>query len=111
VLAAMTRYATEGCASSGRGAYAEAIESGRLIAKCRARLNTLVQRRRSEPLRLHAQLLGRAEPRDQGLILHRPPGHAICTHVDHNSVLRPLNALADANAVERRASRSIPDAV
>jgi selenocysteine lyase/cysteine desulfurase len=31
----------------------------------------------------------------------RDHGHAICTHIDHNSILRPLNALSDAGAIEQ----------
>ena len=35
VLEAMARYATELGASAGRGAYAEAVETGELIDECR----------------------------------------------------------------------------
>jgi len=38
VFDAMARYATELGASAGRGAYAEAVETGQLIASCRRRL-------------------------------------------------------------------------
>src|SRR4051794_19813867 len=41
VLAAMQQYATTLGASAGRGAYAEAVECGRMIGQCRHRLNTL----------------------------------------------------------------------
>ena len=41
VLSAMTDYATTLGASAGRGAYAEALETGKLIALCRARLSAL----------------------------------------------------------------------
>src|SRR5215469_15607617 len=38
VLEAMTHYATQLGASAGRGAYAEAVETGKMIAQCRQRL-------------------------------------------------------------------------
>ena len=42
VTDAMVRYARELGASAGRGAYAEAIETGALIGECRRRLNKLL---------------------------------------------------------------------
>src|SRR5438270_13796850 len=42
VTEAMVRYATELGASAGRGAYAEAMETGALIGECRRRINTLI---------------------------------------------------------------------
>jgi cysteine desulfurase family protein len=100
VLAAMMRYATEGCASSGRGAYAEAIESGRLIAQCRQRLNTLFNGEDPNHFVFTLNCSDALNLAIKGLIVGRPRGHAICSHIDHNSILRPLNALADANLVE-----------
>src|ERR1035437_2791516 len=41
MMEAMVRYATEVGASAGRGAYAEARESARVIRVCRERLNEL----------------------------------------------------------------------
>src|ERR1700739_262153 len=41
VLSAMRDYATDLGASAGRGAYAEAIETGKLISLCRSRLSAL----------------------------------------------------------------------
>ena len=41
VLEAMTRYATDCGASAGRGGYAEAAESGKLLSDVRQRLCTL----------------------------------------------------------------------
>src|SRR5439155_24346532 len=41
VLFAVADYATQLGASAGRGAYAEAIDTGKLIAQCRSRLRDL----------------------------------------------------------------------
>jgi len=37
----------------------------------------------------------------KGLVDPQRRGHAICTSIDHNSVLRPLNALADRGWIEQ----------
>src|SRR6202034_3555153 len=37
----------------------------------------------------------------KGLVYPGRGGHAICTEIDHNSILRPLNALADAGRLEQ----------
>lgn len=93
VTEAMCRYAAELGASAGRGAYLEAIETGELISECRMRLNRLFHGEKPEHFvftlncsdALNLAIKGLAGPDDRG--------HAICTHIDHNSILRPLNAL------------------
>ncbi|NJL32492.1 MAG: aminotransferase class V-fold PLP-dependent enzyme [Phycisphaerales bacterium] len=49
VMAAMQHYAAELGASPGRGAYAEARESGRLMNECRGRIAQLIGRMRVNP--------------------------------------------------------------
>lgn len=90
VFAAMTRYVAELGASAGRGAYREAVETGSMIFECRRRLCRLFNGEKPEHVvftlncsdALNLALHGLVDP-DRG-------GHAICTHIDHNSVLRPL---------------------
>jgi len=101
VLTAMTDYATQLGASAGRGAYAEAVETGKLIATCRSRLNALFNGEDpnhfiftlncSDALNLAIKGLMRADD---------VRAHAICTRIDHNSILRPVNALADAGQLD-----------
>jgi cysteine desulfurase / selenocysteine lyase len=103
VLAAMTRYATEIGASAGRGAYAEAVESGRVIAQCRERLNTLFNGEDPNHFVFTLNCSDALNLAIKGLV-HGSSGetiHAVCTHIDHNSILRPMNALADANLIEQ----------
>ena len=82
----------------GRSGYAEAIEAGRIVERARRGV---------------AQLLGAAEPRqvvftysgtdslNTGHPRSGPPGdHVVTTVCEHNSVLRPLRALADEGGVE-----------
>src|SRR5688500_453684 len=101
VLAAMTRYATEIGASAGRGAYAEAVESGRVIAQCRERLNALFNGEDPNHFVFTLNCSDALNLAIKGLVSGHEHGHAICTHIDHNSILRPLNALADAGAIEQ----------
>src|SRR5688572_18246189 len=101
VLAAITRYATQIGASAGRGAYAEAVESGRVIATCRHKLNTLFNGEDPNHFVFTLNCSDALNLAIKGLVLGRKQGgHAICTHIDHNSILRPLNALADAQLIE-----------
>jgi len=109
VLEAMTRYANELGASAGRGAYREAVETGTLIAECRRELNSLFHAENPEHFIFTLNCTDALNLAIKGLLLHesritnhvsRTP-HAICTAIDHNSILRPLNALADRNAITR----------
>lgn len=95
VLEAMTRYATTIGASAGRGAYAEAIETANLIAQCRQRLNKLFNGQRAEHFVFTLNCTDGLNLAIKGLVDPRRTNHAICTQIDHNSVLRPLNALED----------------
>ncbi|MEX0885653.1 MAG: aminotransferase class V-fold PLP-dependent enzyme [Phycisphaeraceae bacterium] len=103
VLDAMTHYAAALGASAGRGAYAEAREVGRLIYECRERLCRLLggedpdhvvfTHNTTDALNLAIKGVVGAHPAD------RP--HVITTAFDHNSVLRPLNHLADVRAIDQ----------
>ena len=97
VTEAMVRYATELGASAGRGAYAEAAETGELMNDCRRRLNRLFHGEKPEHFvftlncsdALNLAIKGLIEPESGGR------AHAICTHIDHNSILRPLHSLEE----------------
>lgn len=104
VLAAMTHYATELGASAGRGAYAEAVETGRLIQQCRQRLCDLFNGEDANHFIFTLNCSDALNIAIKGILLaagqSTPRPHAICSHIDHNSVLRPLNALADAGVID-----------
>ncbi len=103
---AMMRFATELGASPGRGAYAEAREAGRLMLECRQRLCRLIHADESKP----QQIIFTLNTTDalnlaiRGILLAASTadkGHIITTWLDHNSVLRPYNALADQIGIEQ----------
>ena len=101
VTEAMVRYATQIGASAGRGAYREAVETGELLSECRRRLNKLFNGQRSEHFIFTLNCSDALNLAIKGLIDPAHKAHAICTQVDHNSILRPLNALVDAGLVEQ----------
>jgi cysteine desulfurase family protein len=101
VTDAMVHYATEIGASAGRGAYQEAIESSRVLSDCRKRLNTLFNGQKPEHFVFTLNCSEALNLAIKGLIQPAGSGHAICTHIDHNSILRPLNALADRGIVNQ----------
>ena len=94
VTAAMVRYASELGASAGRGGYAEAMETGGLIAECRRRLNQFFHGQGPNQFIFTLNCSDALNLAIKGLIDPEKSNHAICTHIDHNSILRPLNALA-----------------
>ena len=98
---AMMRYARELGASAGRGAYAEAIETGGLIGDCRRRLNRLFHGENADHFIFTLNCSDALNVAIKGLIHPGVKSHAICTHIDHNSILRPLNALQDAGLIEQ----------
>ena len=101
VTEAMVRYATQIGASAGRGAYREAIETGELLNECRRRLNRLFNGQRAEHFVFTLNCSDALNLAIKGLINPSKKAHAICTQVDHNSILRPLNALMDAGLIEQ----------
>ena len=95
VMEAMVRYMTELGASAGRGAYREAVETGALIFECRRRLNRLFNGERAEHFVFTLNCTDALNLAVRGLIDADAAGgaHAVCTHIDHNSILRPLNEM------------------
>ena len=90
---AMMRFATNLGASPGRGAYAEAREAGRLMTLCRQRINQLINGQNPDHVIFTLNTTDGLNIAIRGLI--RPGDHMITTWLDHNSVLRPFNALVE----------------
>jgi cysteine desulfurase family protein len=99
VTDAMVRYATELGASAGRGGYREAMETAGIIAECRRGLNQLFHGQNPDHFIFTLNCSDALNLAIKGLIDPRGNSHAICTHIDHNSILRPLNALQEAGCV------------
>jgi len=95
VLEAMTDFATRLGASPGRGAYAEAREAGELMHRCRQRINTLINGTSPDHVVFTLNTSDALNLAIRGIVHAAPESrrHVITTHLDHNSVLRPLNEL------------------
>jgi cysteine desulfurase / selenocysteine lyase len=100
VLEAMSSYALEIGASAGRGAYAEAVASGNVLDRCRAAACRFINGHDPRQIIFTLNCSDALNLAIKGLIDRTPvqigeKPHAICTATDHNSILRPLHALAD----------------
>jgi cysteine desulfurase family protein len=98
---AMSLYATQSGASPGRGGYQEAQEIGSQITECRRRLCDLIHGERAESIVFTSNCTEALNLAIKGLIDPRIGGHAICTHTDHNSILRPINAMTELGWIEQ----------
>ncbi len=97
VAEAMTRYLREVGVSPGRGAYAQAAEAQRLVADTRRKLVNLVGG--SDPDRL---IFGLNCTDALNMAIKGTLGdgdHVVTTTLEHNSVSRPLQRLADAGVI------------
>ncbi len=96
---AMLRFATEVGASPGRGAYAQARDAGHMLYECRRRLCTLFNGENPDHVIFTLNATDALNMAIHGLI--GGGGHLITTWMDHNSVLRPFNALTPRPGVEQ----------
>lgn len=95
VTEAMVRFAEDVGASPGRGTYAQAMKAGAHLTRCREALCRLT----CAPSPAHvAFTLNATDALNQaikGILRARAAAHAVSTDMDHNSILRPLNAMRD----------------
>jgi len=96
VTTAMSRYAYECGASAGRGAYAEALASSRVLDSCRRAICKLINGPSPEHAIFTLNCTDALNLALKGLIDPlKTKQHVICTAGDHNSILRPLFAMRD----------------
>ncbi|MCK5114473.1 MAG: aminotransferase class V-fold PLP-dependent enzyme, partial [Phycisphaerae bacterium] len=96
VTEAMVQFATQCGASAGRGAYEEARSCEQILATARQRIAKLINAESSERIVFTMNCSEGLNTAIRGILNTAPAGtHAITTAMEHNSVLRPLNALAE----------------
>ena len=100
VLTAMVDYATKLGASAGRGGYDEAVETGRLISDCRREINGLLNGEDADHVVFTLNCTDALNIALRGLIDSQKPGHVVVTEADHNSILRPVHAMAEQVGLE-----------
>jgi cysteine desulfurase family protein len=109
VVGAMTRFMREVGASAGRGAYREAVEAGSFIAECRRRLCRLFNGERPENFIFTLNCTDSLNLAIKGIIdPSAPKAHVICAEIDHNSILRPIQAMVDRGWIEQTRVRIDP---
>jgi cysteine desulfurase / selenocysteine lyase len=105
VAEAFAHYFSELGSSPGRGAYAESVEAARLMNDCRRAVCKLFHGTSPEHViftlncsdALNIAIKGLIDPA-KTTAGARP--HAICTDLDHNSILRPLNTMLDRGWID-----------
>ena len=95
VWQAMQRYASACGASPGRGGYRQAREITAIIGECRQRIAELINAPSSDMIAFTSNCTEAINTALYGLIDPKEGGHAICTHSDHNSILRPIQMMVD----------------
>lgn len=80
-------------ASSGRGAYHEAVQSERILSACRSEIARLFRCGSDDRVVFALNGTDAINLALRGAL--RPGDHAVTTCLDHNSVLRPLSALQE----------------
>ena len=96
VAEAMAAFAAECGASAGRGAYAEARRCEAILGDCRSRIAELINAEGPDRIVFAMNCSEALVIAIRGLLNTAPAGSgAITTAMEHNSVLRPLNALAE----------------
>jgi cysteine desulfurase/selenocysteine lyase len=98
VYEAVDRYQREIGGPNGRSGYREALESNRIVERARQGVAELIGA--DDPLQIALGFSGTdvLNLAIRGVV--RPGDHVVTTVVDHNSVLRPLRALAEQADVE-----------
>lgn len=102
VWAAMARYA-ETCGAPARGGSAEARAAAALVRQCRERVCRLINGSSPDRVVFTLNTTDAMNMAIRGVVMHRlrtttGPVELLTTELDHNSALRPLNALAEAFA-------------
>ena len=96
VTDAMVDFAANCGASAGRGAYTEAKACEHIIATCRQRVAALINAESPEQIVFAMNCSEALVMVIRGLLnLAEANTHVVATAMEHNSVLRPLNALHD----------------
>jgi cysteine desulfurase family protein len=98
VYDAVDQYLRNNGAAAGRGVYREAVHADRLVESARAKVARLVNA--PDPTRI-VFALNATDALNQALHgFVRPGDRVVTTDVEHNSVLRPLQALATSSEVK-----------
>ncbi|HRK32638.1 MAG TPA: aminotransferase class V-fold PLP-dependent enzyme [Tepidisphaeraceae bacterium] len=91
VIEAMVRYQNEIGANAGRGSYLESAEATDLVANCRRKIARLFNAPSSDCIAFTQNCTDALNIAIHGAVQPGQPSHFVCTSMDHNSVVRPIN--------------------
>jgi selenocysteine lyase/cysteine desulfurase len=105
VVDAVAGYMSQNGSTPGRASYREATAGGEIIRRCRERLCRFLNAPSPDHVVFTLNTTDAINLAVKGAIAHaRRAGaksiHLVATESDHNSVLRPLNAVADLGGIE-----------
>jgi cysteine desulfurase/selenocysteine lyase len=98
VYDAVDAYLRENGAPAGRSGYAEAVDANRLVGQARRGVAELIGERDPRQVIFTCSGTDALNLAIRGVV--RPGDHVVTTVCEHNSVLRPLRALADDASIE-----------
>ena len=99
VAEAMARFLAEDAANPGRGGHRMAVRAERLLDDVRLKLARLVNGRDPQRLIFTLNCTDALNIAIKG-VLDGGPAHVVTTVLEHNSVSRPLQAMADTGRIE-----------
>lgn len=94
VLGALQNYAARVGVGAGRATYAQSGEAGEILAACRREIALLINSSEPRNIVFSLNCTDALNIALRGMIDPLEPGHVICSQLDHNSVLRPIHAMA-----------------
>jgi cysteine desulfurase/selenocysteine lyase len=98
VYRAVDEYQRNIGAAAGRGVYRSAQQSERIVAQCRKRLAEFIGAESPQQIIFTLNGTDSLNLALQGLL--QPGDHVVSSVCEHNSVLRPLHALAEARGIQ-----------
>lgn len=106
VADAVRDYLLHNGTSAGRGAYREAVEAGRMLQQCRAAFRKLMHARPADHVIFGLNGTDALNTALKAVL--RQGDHVVTSALDHNSVLRPLNAARERIGVAWTAVEADP---
>ncbi len=102
VYAAVEQAMRENGAAAGRGGYRHAVEAADIVAQTRSAIARMIGASSAHQIVLAANGTAALNLALQGCLsaTTSTPAHVVTTAAEHNSVLRPLQALADRQQIE-----------
>lgn len=93
VLAAMNRYMIEIGANAGRSTYAESLDADAIVWRCRRKLAKLLNAPRAESIVFTHNCTDALNIAIHGAVQPGKSNHFVCSSMEHNSVVRPMQEL------------------